>query len=59
MERENIPGLYQRIDKVQLISMDMTGENITNRHSQGEKDAFEELWRKRLRAETDYVYPSF
>lgn len=59
MERENIPGLYQRIDKVQLISMDMTGENITNRHSQGEKEEFEMAWRKRLRGELDYNYPVF
>lgn len=59
MEKKDIPGIYERIDKVQLISIGMTGDNITNRHSQEEKDAFEETWRKRLRGEIDYKYPVF
>jgi glycosyltransferase involved in cell wall biosynthesis len=59
MDHEAIPGIYQRIDKVQLISIDMTGDNITNRHSQQEKDAFEETWRKRLINEYNYIYPKF
>lgn len=59
MDRDSIPGLYQRIDKVQLISTGMTGENITNRHSKEEKDRFEELWRKKLKGGNDYDYPTF
>jgi len=59
MEKQHIPGIYERIDKVQLISIDMTGDNITNRHSKQEKDAFEETWRNRLRGEIDYKYPVF
>jgi hypothetical protein len=59
MDRDSIPGVYQRIDKVQLISIGMTGDNITNRHSQQEKEAFEETWRRRLKGETEYSYPRF
>lgn len=59
MDRDAIPGIYQRIDKVQLISTDMTGDNITNRHSQEEKEAFETLWRKKLKREHHYIYPKF
>jgi hypothetical protein len=59
MDRDSIPGVYQRIDKVQLISIGMTGDNITNRHNQQEKEAFEETWRRRLRGETEYSYPRF
>ncbi|HPI87163.1 MAG TPA: glycosyltransferase [Bacteroidales bacterium] len=59
MDRDAIPGIYERIDKVLLISADMTGDNITNRHSQKEKDAFEGLWRQRLRGEYQYNYPKF
>jgi hypothetical protein len=59
MDRASIPGVYERIDKVQLISIDMTGDNITNRHSQQEKETFEETWRRRLRGETEYSYPRF
>lgn len=59
MAKQNIPGIYERIDKVQLISIGMTGDNITNRHSQHEKDAFEEMWRKRLKGEIEYYYPRF
>jgi glycosyltransferase involved in cell wall biosynthesis len=59
MDRESIPGIYQRIDKVQLISIDMTGDNITNRHSKEEKESFETTWRKRLRGEITYDYPAF
>lgn len=59
MDRDSIPGLYQRIDKVQLISTGMTGDNITNRHSQEEKDKFEELWRKKLKGGHEYSYPTF
>jgi len=59
MDHEHVPGLYQRIDKVQLISIEMTGENITNRHSQQEKDAFETRWRERLKGEAGYEYPVF
>lgn len=55
----SIPGVYERIDKVQLISIGMTGENITNRYSQEEKENFESIWRKRLKGEIDYTYPTF
>ena len=58
-ERKEVPGVYERIDKVQLISMDMTGDNITNRTSQQQKEEFEKTWRKRLKGETDYEYPVF
>jgi len=57
--RKDIAGVYERIDKVQLISIDMTGRNITNRTSQQEKEDFEDAWRKRLRGEIDYEYPRF
>jgi glycosyltransferase involved in cell wall biosynthesis len=59
LDKESIPGVYQRIDKVQLISPGMTGDNITNRHSREEKDEFEKLWRTRLRGEIEYEYPVF
>ena len=59
LDKETIPGIYQRIDKVQLISTGMTGDNITNRHSQEEKFTYQELWRKRLRGEIEYRYPEF
>jgi glycosyltransferase involved in cell wall biosynthesis len=59
MDRDSIPGVYQRIDKVQLISIDMTGDNITNRHTKEEKEAFEATWRKRLKGEITYDYPTF
>jgi glycosyltransferase involved in cell wall biosynthesis len=59
LDKESIPGIYQRVDKVQLISPDMTGDNITNRHSREEKFAYQELWRKRLKGEIDYKYPVF
>lgn len=59
LDKETIPAVYQRIDKVQLISPDMTGDNITNRHSKEEKVAYEELWRKRLKGEIEYHYPKF
>jgi glycosyltransferase involved in cell wall biosynthesis len=59
MDKPGVPGIYERIDKVQLISMDMTGDNITNRTSQQQKEEFEETWRKRLRGESEYNYPTF
>jgi glycosyltransferase involved in cell wall biosynthesis/GR25 family glycosyltransferase involved in LPS biosynthesis len=59
MNVDDIPGIYKRIDKVQLISTGMTADNITNRHSRDEKAAFEETWRKRFRGETGYRYPVF
>jgi hypothetical protein len=59
MERKEVPGIYERIDKVQLISIDMTGDNITNRTSQRQKEEFEDTWRKRLRGELQYEYPKF
>lgn len=57
MERKSIPGLYERIDKVLLISLEMTADNITNRHSRQEKEAFQEQWRKKFTGEEDYIYP--
>jgi GR25 family glycosyltransferase involved in LPS biosynthesis len=59
MNRKSVPGIYERIDKVQLISADMTGDNITNRTSQQQKEEFEKTWRKRLRGEIHYEYPKF
>jgi glycosyltransferase involved in cell wall biosynthesis len=59
MNKKSIPGIYERIDKVQLISISMTGENITNSHSRQEKEEFEDTWRKKLRGEYDYQYPIF
>jgi glycosyltransferase involved in cell wall biosynthesis/GR25 family glycosyltransferase involved in LPS biosynthesis len=59
MDRKSIPGLYERIDKVLLISLEMTGDNITNRHSKQEKEAFQELWRRKFRGDNDYIYPQF
>lgn len=59
MERDSIPGVYQRIDKVQLISIDMTGDNITNRYSHDEKKEFEKTWRNALRDPSRYTYPTF
>ncbi len=59
MNLKSIPGVYERIDKIQLISPEMDTKNITNTYSKKQKDDFEVTWRKRLKGDYHYNYPKF
>ena len=52
-----IPGLYRRIDTIGVISPEMTGQNLTKKYGQHERNEFEKTWRQRLEGIGDYVYP--
>lgn len=57
MNTKSIPVIYERIDKIQLISPEMNTRNITNTYSKKLKDDFEATWRSRLKGEYHYNYP--
>ncbi len=58
-ECDSIKGLYQRIDDVLVISVDMKDTNISNVHQHPEKKEFEIKWRERFDEKINYNYPQF
>lgn len=56
--KKEVPGIYLRIDKIGVISPEMTADNLTSRYGKEERNSFEQQWRRKLQGDFDYQYPT-
>jgi glycosyltransferase involved in cell wall biosynthesis len=56
---KSVDHLYERIDKIVIISFIQGEENLSRKHKDKERLEFQERWRARLRNEISYDYPEF
>lgn len=52
-----IDGLFQRIDRILMISLVQGEQNLSQKHKQKERLEFQEQYRQRLAGEITYPYP--
>ena len=55
----SIPGLYDHIDEVLLVSINMGPGNITNKAKEAQRKAYSLTYQRRLLGKGDYEYPKF
>jgi hypothetical protein len=54
---KSIDRIYERIDKILILSFVQGGQNLSQKHKEKERLAFQEKYRACFRGEFEYSYP--